>query len=242
MAEIRELQYVSWAELIRSLSADLYDGRPFDRRCYLFRGQSNEDHRLTSSFDRMYGGRTDRQALFATLLSAFRDECERHVAPDLLDDEVKAIALGQHHGLPTRLLDWTESPYVAAFFAFKGALRHLPYDGRRVAIWALHRDAPVWSPDFGVEIVTVPALGNERIRNQAGRFTLSRTPFSTLEEYVRHCDYDGVALTKIAIPAREAERSLADLAMMGVTPAQMFPDVVGAAEAAEMRMLLELAP
>jgi hypothetical protein len=108
-----------------------------------------------------------------------------------------------------------------------------------VAIWALHRDAPVWSRDFGVEIVVVPALGNERIRNQAGRFTLSRTPFATLEAFVEQCDYDGVALTKIALPAREAERALADLAMMGVTPAHMFPDVVGAAEAAEMRVLLE---
>jgi hypothetical protein len=239
VADIRTLQYVSWEEFMRSLRLDLFDDAPFRRSRYLFRGVSSEDYRLESSFDRVFGARPEPHRLFADLLAAFREECEGQAAPDLLEDESKTLALGQHYGLPTRLLDWTESPYVAAFFAFSGALRHQPFDGRRVAIWVLHRATPLWSRDVGVEILTVPSIGNMRIRNQAGRFTLARTPFATLEEYVKHSSFDGVGLTKIAIPAREAARSLSDLAMMGVTPARMFPDLVGAAEAAEMRVLLD---
>ena len=98
-------------------------------------------------------------------------------------DDQKLWALGQHNGLPTRLLDWTTSPYVAAFFAFQlgpGAAQEFSH----VAIWALHLDNRVWSKEMGVEVVTPPALENIRLRNQSGKFTLSRTPFASPEEYV----------------------------------------------------------
>jgi hypothetical protein len=239
MTDIQVLQYVNWDEFVRSLRRDVFDGEPFRRSRYLFRGVSSEDYGLTPSFDRIFGVGTNRQRVFRELLAAFREESEGQVPAAVLEDEVQTLALGQHYGLPTRLLDWTDSPYVAAFFAFKGALRHQPLSGRRVAIWVLHRSAPLWNAEIGVEIVSVPSVGNLRIRNQAGRFTLSRTPFATLEEYVAHSDYDGPALTKIVIPASEAKQSLADLAMMGITPARMFADLVGAAEAAEMRVRLD---
>lgn len=103
----------------------------------------------------------------------------------------------------------------------------------------LHRNAPLWTGHTGVELLAPPSIGNIRIRNQAGRFTLARTPFASLEEYVERADFDGVGLTKIVVPAREAARSLSDLAMMGLTPARMFPDLIGAAAAAEMRVRLE---
>jgi len=239
MAEIQTLHYISWDEFTRSVRIDLFGGEPFRRNRYLFRGVSSEDYQLVSSFDRVFGPRPDPHRMFAALLAAFREECEGQVASEILDDELKTLALGQHHGLPTRLLDWTESPYVAAFFAFSGALRHQPLENRRVAVWVLHRSAPVWSREFGVELLAVPSVGNIRIRNQAGRFTLARTPFRTLEQFVEHAPYDGVALTKVAVPASEARRCLAELAMMGLTPARMFPDLAGSAAAAEMRVLLE---
>ena len=57
-------------------------------------------------------------------------------------------------------------------------------------ICVLHLDNPVWSREMGVEIVTTPALDNIRLRNQGGKFTLSRTPFATLEEYVERSAAD----------------------------------------------------
>ena len=51
---------------------------------------------------------------------------------------------------------------MAAFFAFADHLTRTPERFAHVAIWALHLDNPVWSRPGGVEVVTVPAVRNDR--------------------------------------------------------------------------------
>lgn len=235
---VRRIPYDSWDEFARSLRGELFGDASFQRNRYLFRGVPDYTYELVSSFDRLFPTNRDRQRVFSAMTEAFRDESRGQVPDEILADEIKTLALGQHHGLPTRLLDWTESPYVAAFFALHEALPHHAQNGRYVAVWVLHLDAPVWDRESGVEILRVPSVG-VRIRNQAGRFTLSRTPFRTLEEYVNSFDYDGDALTQMYFPAHDAGRGLSELAMMGLTSARLFPDLTGAASAAKMRVILD---
>ena len=63
----------------------------------------------------------------------------RHEPTPLGHDLPGWLFLAQHHGLPTRLLDWTESPLVAAFFAVLADFEH---DG---ALWALQPFRLHWS-------------------------------------------------------------------------------------------------
>lgn len=52
-------------------------------------------------------------------------------------DTLAWLALMQHHGAPTRLLDWTYSPFIAAYFAFEYLLYSDPQECRNAAIWAM---------------------------------------------------------------------------------------------------------
>jgi hypothetical protein len=241
MAKVDHIPLDSWEEFAPTLRNEFFADGQFTPGRYLFRGVSNHDYQLVSSFDRLFPSSVERRRLSTEMLQAFREECRVHVPADILDRDDCVLALGQHHGLPTRLLDWSESPYVAAFFALDGALPHRMDPQRFASIWVLHLDAPIWNADEGVEIKDVPTIPNLRIRNQAGRFTLLRTPARTLEDYVEQTDFDGVALTQIFFPASEANKGLADLAMMGQTAARLFPDLTGAAAAAKTRVLLEAA-
>jgi FRG domain len=238
---VRVLKFGDWPEFSRDLFVELYGDGIFRQGRFLFRGVADADWGLQSLFDRRFATLTAqrRMQLWDRLVLEWRRGCEEAgVDPAVLAEDRTLWALGQHHGLPTRLLDWSTSPYVAAFFAFAEHLTRTPERFAHVAIWALHLDNPVWSRPEGVEVVTVRAVRNDRLRAQGGRFTLSRTPIGTLEDYVERYA-EGVALTKCVLPASAADRALPDLDAMGITSAELFADLGGTATLATMRAVIQ---
>lgn len=234
------LEFGSWSEFKRDLFVELFGTDRFQPGRYLFRGAADANWALCSSFDRRFAGLPPerRMALWDQLVLHWRQGCAETGVPEpVLADDRKLWALGQHHGLPTRLLDWTTSPYIAAFFAYADHLVGQPDHFEHVAVWALHVDNPVWSREHGVEIVNAPALDNVRLRNQGGKFTLSRAPFATLEEYVQLFATE-LALTKAVLPAADADDALSDLDAMGINSYDLFPDLTGLAALATMRAAL----
>ena len=241
---IRYLSYGSWRELKRDLLNELFEDGVFRSERYLFRGMGSADWKLAPAFDRRFGylDADERLRVWDELIEQWRAGCLEHghiraAGPGGAPPEVALWALGQHYGLPTRLLDWSTSPYIAAFFAFKECLERLPHRFSHVALWILHLDNPVWAKEQGVEIVSAPALENVRLKNQSGKFTLSHTQFASLEEYVTETG-SGVALTKVVLPASEAVPALPDLDSMGINSYRVYPDLGGLAELATMRLLL----
>jgi hypothetical protein len=239
MAKIDVLRLDSWEAFTQALRPTFFGDEPFHAGRYLFWGASSHEYELISSFDRLFPAAETRTVYSNAMLQAFRDECRGEIPEEVLREDENVLAIGQHHGLPTRLLDWSESPYVAAFFALIGALPKTSDRSAHVAVWGLHLEAPIWGRDLGVEIVEVPTILNMRLRNQAGRFTHARTTHRTLEDYVESAQWDGVALTQMCFPASEARRGLEELSMMGLKCSQLFPDLDGAARAARTHVLLD---
>lgn len=179
-----------------------------------------------SSFDRWYvnsGPGVSKRDAEKQLITLFKEEASR-LTPDPLpeNDQEKLLGLAQHYGLPTRLLDWTESPYVAAFFAFSG-IAAAPDAISTVAIWSLNTTHQVCRDETGISLVNVLSPYNERLKNQLGKFTRLRRPFDTLEEHLDQADKSGTALTKVMLPAREAWKALADLDFMGINYSTIYP-------------------
>jgi hypothetical protein len=103
----------SWSEL----QERLYEGswrEPLGRfrSTFAFRGVSRADYSLRSSLFRLGEPAED---LERHILRAFRKYAQREAVPR--DSVWNWLAVAQHHGLPTRLLDWTYSPFVALHFA-----------------------------------------------------------------------------------------------------------------------------
>jgi hypothetical protein len=241
VAKVARLTLGSWEEMKRDLVPTLFGHEPFRSGLYLFRGCGDAGWTLISSFDRQFGflPGDKRMTIWRSLLQEFRATCAEHgVAREIVADDKALLAFAQHHGLPTRLLDWSLSPYVAAFFAFRQALK-TPDAPRQVALWVLDARSSAWSAEMGVELVAPLASGNFRLRNQSGRFTYARTPHLTLEEYVGYVPTDESPLTQITLPSTEAVRAMPDLDAMGANATNLFPDWEGLAEGVAIRLELE---
>ena len=233
---IQEVHFESWEQFKDKISEHLFPNEVFRRGKYLFRGHSERTWTLISTFDRMFANQPKelRLKIADELLDRFKRALEwQNVPAEARSSDSMMLALGQHYGLPTRLLDWTESPYIAAFFAFNRSALWGAHD-QQVAIWVLDSDNPIWSAHYGVEIIDVPSFGNQRIRNQSGKFTLAKTPFATLEAYIE-AHNDDRALQKYLLPATQSERALADLDAMGIHHATVYPEIEGAAQMALFR-------
>jgi hypothetical protein len=151
---VNEVRAESWAQLHELLyEGSWQESLARHRSTWAFRGRADASEDLRTSLIRLGG---DPGQLEGHLLRAFRKYAQSSDVPT--DSQWNWLALGQHHGLPTRLLDWTFSPYVALHFVTS-------------RMEALDIDGVVWCVDYQRAHALAPApLRAELERAGAGVF------------------------------------------------------------------------
>jgi len=165
------------------------------------------------------------------------------------DEILEFLAIAQHHGIPTRLLDWTLDPMVAAYFA----ACDLAADSPLVAVWILDRRAS-WSfvgpPGLWQGLlhpIVVPYDLNRNAHAQQGVFTPqiqlssvdhagapSRTPLDEVLSFRATRDPPN-GIRKVTLPRSEIAGLLQRLHRRRINGSTMFPGYSGAAKAAKER-------
>jgi hypothetical protein len=250
---IIETAITSWAELTSAL--DELAGRMPQA---MFRGQGNYSWRLRPSINRFLAAASPMQAsaLEDASVRRFMGEAHEHLAAtslprdpfglDVFDNYVEWLALMQHHGAPTRMLDWSFSPYVALYFAVEGE----PNDD--AALWYFDHGANwrVFCQRFGVPEyatfdyralptrllsnpgATPPFLFGAVKKMRSAREIAQQGAFTFCDQLL--ADHEATLLAqlpgacgKIRIPHALKLEIWWRLRQMNLTPAALFPGVDG---------------
>jgi len=218
----------------------------------IYRGQRNSDWPLRTSLDRLFLSSKNHLPKImdaADFLIKFKYSTRGRLSSEWIPkDDNSWWALGQHFGLATPLLDWTESPFVAAYFAFlKSANKSNDKYPKRV-IWALdpneiQKKSKSLKAKDKIEIINPLSDQNPRLVNQRGLFT--KLPIWTdmetwVKKYFKGVDTN-VALIKIEIPEEDGHRNkfLQFLNRANINSLTLFPDLTGAAIHCNNNLLID---
>ena len=153
------------------------------------------------------------------------------------------LFLAQHHGIPTRLIDWTENPLIGLYFATERSAVHETLEGR---LWLLRPEGlnqQTWGDSqillFGQDgilddylphvvaskpgaspIAAIASRSFDRIVAQSGTFTVNHKRHTPLEEV-----HGGTCVDSFTIPAYSKEPIRAELEALGITAATVYPEL-----------------
>lgn len=238
--EVIERTILSVPELIDALETDHkdYEGAVW------FRGQARSDWSLSPGYARLSNPPSE-----GTLLKRFKQSAAMLLERDP-KDSFDWLFLMQHYGLPTRLLDWSESPLVALYFAVDGDAAGALDDA---ALWCLrpselNKQANIqdsneafFIPSFDDEelinysleslsngpkrtrllpIATIATRNNTRIQAQLGVFTIHHLDNIGIEAIG-----DGEHVIKYTIPSDSRMKIQKQLRLLGYSKFTMFPEL-----------------
>lgn len=233
-------------QTLDNLIAVLRERISADNRILWFRGHSDASWTLSPAVKRGYDSEGERN-----LTHRFRSRAGvRHERLPAYDDLASWLALMQHYGLPTRLLDWTRSPMVALFFALEGSW-HLaqPSDA---ALWILEPHAlnkaqgfepytaalnagmytalinPAYyhkSPEPGTVAAAMASETDQRMFVQQGCFTVH-----SADPPLERLELPDKVLTEVRIRAEHIRKLSFDIEVCGFRRGDMFPDLQNLAD------------
>lgn len=209
-------------EIIVNSFYDLHEflsGLRSDKR-WVFRGHSDPSWKLLPKAGRAPFVGIDEKSVF----EAWKRAAIEHVKIKP-ESDWEWLAIAQHHGLATRLLDWTSNPLNACYFATYGS------SSTDVVVYAAYfektviDDKSIIKDPFELKRLALfrPQRVVPRITRQGGLFSISSDPNSAIE-----ADTQGIlGLKKIIIAHDYKDTLLSELSYYGINSASLFPDLDG---------------
>jgi len=202
-------------------------------RCYfaeprghwVFRGHSDIDYKLIPSVGRGQHASRTFVKYERSLFDIFRREAHGCVLT-VPKEEWEWLSLAQHHGLPTRLLDWIHNPLVALYFAVEAST---DTDGEIVALRALTKAIAAVRTESPFELTSpvkyYPNIVTPRLRAQEGLFVVCSAPEAALDQSLP----TRWRIERLRVPFARKAHLRYELFRLGVHASSLFPDVDGLA-------------
>lgn len=231
--------------------SDFINQEMLDYTTYVYRGHGDSSWKLEPTLDRIIKAPVSPRRTAHLERFKFETRGRRGSNPARMDDDNDWWALGQHHGLATPLLDWTESPFVALFFAASAASA---LKSNKYSVYALSQSSVarinkeisgsdkvklVNNQKPTVKIVRPLSDENKRLVSQRGLFTRGPNNID-LEEWVRtHSKEDNIIeIMKVTMPTHGVQECLRHLNRMNISHSTLFPDLSGASEFCNSHLLI----
>lgn len=207
---------------------------------YLWRGQRKESWDLIPTLERRFTNHIEKDIYKRhkeIILQRFKNAAKEDSATLANRSQEDWWLIGQLHGLKTPLLDWTSSPYIAAFFAF----HKKDTDEEKRSIYFLHRGSiqnKVREIKEKYPKFICPYYGdNQRLISQSSQFSVFPLG-DNIEDWVRK-NFSGtkvIVLGKMNVPNSIRIDLLHALNRMNIHYASLFPNIDGAAKYVNMSM------
>lgn len=213
------------------------------KRGYVWRGQKRDENggwSLESSFDRevQIKDQSYRDNKLKHHLDNFKEAMNKSFPNVLPRDDVAVWALGQHYGLKTPLLDWTLSPYIAAYFAFVEVIDKNDRNDCYRYVYALNRSlerlmsklknpSQLLSSDRSVPFIDQLPYPSPRFTAQQGIFTKAFHG-NDIQKYVQIFTRKRpgeVLIVKFKIPTKDREECLRNLHLMNIDHTSLLLDL-----------------
>lgn len=223
---------------------------------WAFRGQRDARWPLLSLLSRhlhdFVPDKTEWRQREERAIRVFRRKAHNYVSDSrILEDDLRCLALMQHHGAPTRLLDFTKSPYVAAFFALEGATGDAAVFAINTPV--LWNTKPKTSPKSSWDKINPsknsnfekyflpstydfvwtgePSQLDRRLMAQSGTFVVPGVIEKPVEDILTAYESNQTLLKKLVLPARSIRgEGMRSLYRSNITNATLFPDLDGLAK------------
>ena len=150
---------------------------------YLFRGQRDSKWDIEAPFDRgLSQNVVEIEKRYSEFFEKFRDEYQFRFPKNVESDDA-IMTTGQHYGLKTRLTDWSESAYIALYFAI-GGFKSAGSKGK-CSLFCLNKSAlERQSVSTSLDVIRDVSDQNSRMRLQKGLLIRNKTGHRTIESYL----------------------------------------------------------